>query len=438
MKKLFHKIHLWLSVPFGIFITLICFSGAMLVFEKEITEWCRPDLYFVKEVKEKPLPMESLMKKVATTLPDSVAVTGVTISSDAKRTWQVSLSKPRRASIYVNQYTGEITGRSERLPFYDTMFHLHRWMLGSSTGFGKLLVGISTLMLVVILITGILMWLTNKHKPLKKSMTISFTKGWPRFWHDLHVAGGIYATIFLLAIALTGLTWSFSWYRTGFYGMFGVETSASSHGSHSTGRDTAIEKRKHTHSNKESEIHSRPEVQVDRQTFAENENQTQPDKTRRSATSDEFTQKAGRKQHHGGHGHNGSRDLHPTSPYAHWQQVYENLTTANPDYRQITISEGLANLVPAERSSLRAGDEFYFETNNGTITGSKPYSAQDKSTKVRSTVYTVHVGSWGGLITRILTFLAALLGATLPLTGYYLWLKRLIHKPAHLHLKIED
>ena len=37
MKRIFRKIHLWLSVPFGIVITLVCFSGAMLVFEKELT-----------------------------------------------------------------------------------------------------------------------------------------------------------------------------------------------------------------------------------------------------------------------------------------------------------------------------------------------------------------------------------------------------------------
>ena len=38
MKKIFEKIHLWLSVPFGLIITLICFSGAMLVFEDEVNE----------------------------------------------------------------------------------------------------------------------------------------------------------------------------------------------------------------------------------------------------------------------------------------------------------------------------------------------------------------------------------------------------------------
>ncbi len=44
MMKLFRKIHLWISVPFGIIITLICFSGAMLIFEPEITRAIKHDV----------------------------------------------------------------------------------------------------------------------------------------------------------------------------------------------------------------------------------------------------------------------------------------------------------------------------------------------------------------------------------------------------------
>ena len=33
MKKTFRKIHLWLSVPFGLIISIICLTGAALVFE---------------------------------------------------------------------------------------------------------------------------------------------------------------------------------------------------------------------------------------------------------------------------------------------------------------------------------------------------------------------------------------------------------------------
>lgn len=134
MKKIFSKIHLWLSVPFGLLITLICFSGAMLVFETEVMELCRRDLYYVEKAGPAPLPMSRLAEKVAATLPDSVSVTGITASSNPERAWQVNLSKPRRASVYVDQYTGEVKGRYERAPFFMTMFRLR----DLSAGIGKL------------------------------------------------------------------------------------------------------------------------------------------------------------------------------------------------------------------------------------------------------------------------------------------------------------
>ena len=393
MKKALRKIHLWLSVPTGIIITLVCFSGAMLVFEKEITEAIKPELYFVKEAKGEPIPMQQLMEKVEETLPDSVSISGVTVFADSTRTYQVSLSKPRRASIYVNQYTGEVTGRSERLPFFNTMFHLHRWLLGSSTGVGKLLTGICTLVLVFILITGILMWLTNRNKPLKASLAIHVTKGWGRFWHDLHVAGGIYTTIFLLAMALTGLTWSFSWYRTGFYACFGVESSekGGAHGeggnSHGEGRGSRGEGR--------------------------------------------YSHGDGRNNHEGKRGE--GRGFHRRSPYRHWEDVLNEVALKNPGYQQITLKPEVAEVVPEGRLSMRAADKYSYDRRSGEITDVQLYSAGKKDTKVRSGVYMVHTGSWGGIITRILNFLAAFIGATLPLTGYWLWFRRKRAAIAHHH-----
>ena len=432
MKKLFRKLHLWLSVPFGLFITLICFSGAMLVFEREITEMCRRDLYFVDEVRESPLPVDDLMEAVAATLPDSVSVTGLTISSDPTRNWQIGLSKPRRASLYVDPYTGVVKGRSERLPFYDTMFHLHRWMMGSSTGSGKLLVGVSTLMLVLILITGLLMWLTNRNKPLAKSLKISFTKGWSRFWHDLHVAGGIYATLFLLALALTGLTWSFSWYRSGFYKAFGVETSAGGGHGAAQGDAAAVRQPSRGDRNDRTERSDRGD-RSDRGGRGGRADASEASEAS-EATGARGQRRGEGRRFHEGDGRPEREAVRSYSPYAHWQEIYENLAQSHPGYRQITLSEGSASVVPAGRTSLRSGDRFDFDR-RGRITGSQPYAAQEKSAKVRSGVYTVHVGSWGGLVTRILTFLSALLGATLPLTGYYLWIRRLIRKNAHPHPK---
>ena len=80
MIKFFRKIHLWLSVPFGIIITLVCFSGAMLIFEPEITRSVKSDVYYVAAVKESPIPMGELMETVKATLPDSVSIRYVALN----------------------------------------------------------------------------------------------------------------------------------------------------------------------------------------------------------------------------------------------------------------------------------------------------------------------------------------------------------------------
>ena len=398
MKKIFRKIHLWLSVPFGLIINLVCFSVAMLVFENEANEWCRRDLYYVETVKESPLPMDKLLEKVATTLPDSVSVTGVSISSDPGRAYQVSLSKPRRASLYVDQYTGEVKGKSERSGFFMFMFRMHRWLLDSMNPgnegifWGKMIVGVSTLLLVFVLISGIVIWWPRTRKALKNSLKITATKGWRRFWYDLHVAGGMYALIFLLAMALTGLTWSFPWYRTAFYKVFGVEVQQRAAQGHEQKSDAQKRNTK---------------LAAHREKKREGNEVRKGERSRRPE--------------------NNHSDMYSvTSPFVYWQEIYDKLRRQNPEYKQISISSGTASVSFNRFGNQRASDRYSFNTDNGEFTETSLYQHQDKSGKNRGWIYSVHVGNWGGMFTRILTFIAALLGSALPLTGYYLWIKRLI------------
>lgn len=398
MKKIFRKIHLWLSVPFGLIITLVCFSGAMLVFENEANEWFRRDLYYVETVKGSPLPMDKLLEKVVTTLPDSVAVTGVSISSDPGRAYQVSLSKPRRASLYVDQYTGEVKGKSERSGFFMFMFRMHRWLLDSMNPgnegifWGKMIVGVSTLLLVFVLISGIVIWWPRTRKALKNSLKITATKGWRRFWYDLHVAGGMYALIFLLAMALTGLTWSFPWYRTAFYKVFGVEVQQRAAQGHEQKSDAQKRNTK---------------LAAHREKKREGNEVRKGERSRRPE--------------------NNHSDMYSvTSPFVYWQEIYDKLRRQNPEYKQISISSGTASVSFNRFGNQRASDRYSFNTDNGEFTETSLYQHQDKSGKIRGWIYSVHVGNWGGMFTRILTFIAALLGSALPLTGYYLWIKRLI------------
>ena len=405
MIRFFRKIHLWLSVPFGIIITLICFSGAMLIFEPEITRAVNSDVYYVSDVKGDPLPLGNLLEEVKSTLPDSVSITGVTVFKDRQRTYQVNLSKPRRSSVFVDQYTGHITGRYERIGFFSTMFKLHRWLLdsanphGEGLKIGKMLVGISTLIFVIALISGIVIWWPRAKANLRKSLSISFSNGWKGFWKGLHVAGGMYALVFVLAMALTGLTWSFDWYRTAFYAVCGVEhTPRNFAQTTSTRSDNTQNGERKGRGGRGEGRHGRGD--------AEN-----GDTGRREGRRGE-----GRRQH---------------SEFGRWQQVYDELSEQNPDAPQITISPESATVTLGTAGNSRASDKYAFDRRSGELTLTTAYTDSVPADILRGWIYSIHTGSLGGILTRILWLLGALLGASLPLTGYYIWIKHLRNPKKH-------
>ena len=592
--KFFRKIHLWLSVPFGIFIALVCFSGAMLIFEQEITRSVRHDVYYVASSEGEPLPMSELLATAQSEIPDSVSITGVTVFKDKERAYQVNLSKPSRASLFIDQYSGKVTGRYERLGFFSTMFKLHRWLLdsanprGEGVKIGKTLVGISTLIFVIALITGIVLWWPRARANFRRSMSIPFSKGMPGFWKGLHVAGGMYALIFVLAMALTGLTWSFNWYRTAFYAVCGVEHTPREMGGGKPGAGTQTGERggKGGHHGKKgeqadtaasaddasadasaghrgkhngegarfhkkdgsgdsahrgnSERGNRPrkaEAEAsDANTKSNNneaiaanaetaENASAPEGSSMAAA-DENADASARHGRRGRRGDNGEghsyrgrhdseegasagegrrgrhgdrseqaessasaegNDLQTTpaetpaaekeatprqnrperqkksekpvdirqspepektaavemaesqpetsaapeeeiSEYAQWQSVYNSLRTAYPEAPQIAIKPGTASVTLSNFGNGRAADTYDFDPATGKTTPASMYADANEASRLRGWIYAIHTGGLGGLTTRIIWFLTALLGASLPLTGYYIWIKRLIAK----------
>lgn len=374
MKKTFRKIHLWLAVPFGLIITIICFTGALLVFEEQVTQLANRHLYYVESPGSQPLPVGTLVEKVESLPTKGASITGVTIYPQPDRSYQVNLSAPKGAAVYIDPYTGEVLGQSQRTPFFRTVFLLHRWLLDSQPAdggifWGKRITGISTLVFVVILLSGVVIWWPRSRKGLKNGIQIALRKGKARFWHDLHAAGGIYVLLLVLVMALTGLTWSFDWYKNAFYTLFGVETTAPAKSSAPKGQ-------------------AAPGPQP--------------------GTTTEATA--------------------PVTPFVCWQQVYDQVAAENPDRLKIEITDGTASVSNNRYGNIRGTDRYTFDPQSGQITGASLYKDTGNSGKIRGWIYSVHTGAWGGNLTRIIWFLAALLGATLPLTGYYLWIKRLYRK----------
>lgn len=362
MRKLFTKIHIWLSIPFGLIIAIVCLTGAILVFETEILELSYPSRYFVKEVKGEVLPPAELIGSARRQLPDSIRINGLRITSDPLRTYQLVLPG-KKTACFINPYTGEITGSDDGQGFFMQMMRLHRWLLDSykrdgSFSAGKAVVGYATLSLAIILISGLVIWLPRNRKMVKNRLKIETRSGWKRFFYDLHVSGGFYATLLLLVMALTGLTWSFGWYRNAFYTVFGVDAT-------------------------KPQAHATDTKKPD--------NKRQGNKEKRERTTD----------------------------YTQWAKVLSDLQNRYADYNSITIQDGSATVSSANYGNTRGSDRYTFAPSTGEITDIQLYKDLPDSGKIRGWIYSVHIGSWGGLTTRILSCLVAFLGAVFVVTGYY-------------------
>lgn len=367
MRKFFSRIHLWLSIPFGIVITLIALSGASLVFESEVTEALNPHLYKV-EIPEDAIRLKpsEIINKLSGQIDDSLSVSSIQISSDSSRTCIVGFTNAGRKELSVNPYTGEVNGWIESNGFFQTMRRLHRWLLDAPASkgemsAGKMIVGISTIMMVLVLVSGLVIWIPRNARALKNRLSVSCTKGWRRFWYDSHVALGFYSAIFLLVMALTGLTWSFGWYRNAAYSLFGVETGIS----------------------QTQNVH----------TLQRTGNAERNDKVKKT-------------------------------DYTGWDRVFSELEKQYVTYGYMKFDKGSVQVNRTTGKGMRKSDKIMFDSVTGEIRDIVLYEEVPTSQKLRGMFYSLHTGNWGGMLTKIIYFIAALIGGILPLSGYYLWIKR--------------
>ena len=228
MKPFFRTIHLYLSLASGLFIMIACFTGAILVFEQELQHAIYPSRYYSKEVKELQVPIARVLDNFRASHPE-FTVSAVKLYADPRRNIELAVTKkiPKQGAkqkkaegskitAFADPYTGSILdlyvyGES----FFYTVMSLHRWLLAGDTG--KLIMGISMLMFLFILMTGLIIWWPRTKAILKQRTSIKWNASWKRLSQDLHHALGIYTIMFLFIFAFTSLVWSFQWFNDGIY-----------------------------------------------------------------------------------------------------------------------------------------------------------------------------------------------------------------------------
>lgn len=112
--------------------------------------------------------------------------------------------------------------------FFGAMRTLHRSLFLGQTG--RMIVGTATLLLIIELITGYWLWYDVAKALIHSAQnrgagalyglrqSLSWTR--PTLPYGLHVGPGLWAGIPLMLMAITGLTWSFGWWKDFIYYLF--------------------------------------------------------------------------------------------------------------------------------------------------------------------------------------------------------------------------
>lgn len=400
MKRFFKQIHLWLSIPAGIIITIICLTGAILVFEDELNPLFTPKLSYVESNNVTPLPMNVLLTKANAQLRGD-SLSSIQMFKDKDRAWLGSIAGKRKTTAYINPYSGDVLGVQEYShTFFGQIMKLHRWLMDDSRTVGKAIVGISTIFMVFILISGLAIWLPKKWKN-RANYTIKTDANTKRLFYDLHRILGLYAVLFLLLMALTGLMWSYDWYRDGVYRMLGEANSINAEGrGHHHGSPS-----KHT-SSPEGEKREMEGRRANGHRHAERSSKSESPKGGEAKEKAETPNEVDAIQ---------------------WQQAIASIERQHISYQYVRFEKGQANILPENATHKRALD-VYTIAPNGDASLKETFAQQKGGRKIMIWAYILHTGAWMGIFSKILTFLAALIGGSLPITGFYLYIMRLKRK----------
>lgn len=211
VKKAFGKVHLWLGLASGLIVFVVALSGSILVFEEEMELLFHRKLLKVEEVKQQRKSYDEMAAIVQAAYPGK-QIKGFNIYPDPERSviFSVGKNKEELWLVGVDQYTGKVLGyQDHHKRFFTIVLQLHRYLLMGKVG--KAITGVSCLIFITLLISGLIIWWPATKAAIKQRFRIKWKAKFKRVNWDFHAVFGFYSFIFLLTIAATGLVWSYPW-----------------------------------------------------------------------------------------------------------------------------------------------------------------------------------------------------------------------------------
>lgn len=234
-------IHLVAGLISGLCIAIMCFTGTVLAFEKQLIAWSERDARQIAPP-PRPEPAERASGAARLTL-DELSARLRAAHPDARPQSIVLLNDPlaavafptgRTGAFYLNPYTGEVRtpASTATAAFMRTMTDWHRTLAftGEQTRpVGKLINGICNLAFCLLAVTGLYLWTPRTWSWRAVSPVIWFRQNSTARARDFnwHNVIGLWTAPILIVLTLTAVPISFRWGGTLLYTLTGTPLPAS-------------------------------------------------------------------------------------------------------------------------------------------------------------------------------------------------------------------
>jgi len=367
-KKLVVTLHLWVGLVSGLIVFVVAITGAVWVFSEEITQLLRQDAIRIEPRSEETIPVDKLWEQIQIESGTSDELWRIGVPNRPDKSWIFYGRKNSPEAItylgmvdyyesfYVDPYSGELLQiYNEETDFFNVVKLLHYSLL-LNFPYGKPIVGICTIIVVIMLMSGLYLWWPRNKKLRGQKFLFQWNIGtsWQRKNLDLHNILGFYISSIVLLIALTGLVFAFGWFRALVY-MAGAGTTA-------------------------------PQVQTRVESVLGNSQVRFPLDRALDQT----------------------RKLHPTA---------ELFTFSPPGDSRGTISVR----VQQQEGARYVAHDLQFDQYSGELLTQRNHADRNLGDKLIAVNYDIHVGSILGMPGKIMAFVASLVCASLPVTGFMVW-----------------
>ncbi len=226
-KKSVRIVHLWLGMASGIVVFIMAITGCLYAFQMEIQDLTQE--YRHVEAQNTEFLPPSILEKIARAEVPNKILHAIQYSEPDKAAEAIFYSyEPEYYYIsYINPYTGAVQATvDQHSGFFPFILdgHFNLWLPHE---IGRPIIASATLIFIFMLISGLILWYPKNKKAAKQRFWFRWKDStkWKRKNYDFHNITGFYIMMIAMIFALTGLVWGFDWFASGYYSAMGGEKS---------------------------------------------------------------------------------------------------------------------------------------------------------------------------------------------------------------------